>query len=188
MALTLTQKMALKNAIISTPVLNAYPNTMDGAYDMAAQQLNLIAVPLFKVWNTKAPVDDIFDAINWSIYTPVDTPDNSTTYGNRVLNIQTKQMNLQNMLIGKTEVNAAKANMRAGLRDAVILIPAGVNGAMVNPGGVSGTNVLSACTRDARLIEKILTTGPATTGAVTADVMGYEGAISAYDVMDARNS
>jgi hypothetical protein len=59
---------------------------------------------------------------------------------------------------------------------------------MVNPGGVSGTNVLSACTRDARLIEKILTTGPATTGAVTADVMGYEGAISAYDVMDARNS
>jgi hypothetical protein len=107
-------------------------------------------------------------------------------YVARMLRIQTKQMNLQNMLIGRSSINCSKANVRAGLRDAVIGVPAGISGALTAPGGASGVNVLAACTRSATNAEKILAGAQETTGTVTANVLGYEGPVSPSDVQQAR--
>jgi hypothetical protein len=188
MALTTLQLSALKAAILADGTLSAYPNTIDGNLDMASQKLNVTASPSFKVWSTRVPVSDIFDAITWSNYTPADAADASVTFSNRLMVINVKQMNLQNMVIGRDFVNASKSNIRAGLRDAVIQLPSGASGAAVSAGGASGVTVLTACLRDALLIEKILTAGSQTTGTVAADVMGFEGQISGADVAAARNS
>jgi hypothetical protein len=73
------------------------------------------------------------------------------------------------------------------LRDAVVAVPAGAGGSNVSPGGVSGATVLNACVRDALRIEAILAGGDATTGTVTAKLLGFEGAIS-YQVVEAARA
>ena len=188
MPLTAAQKTTLKNAILADPVLNAFPNTDDGNTSMCDLHLNQLASPAFKVWNPRTSPYDVIDAINLSAYTPNDAPDTSALFTNRALVIQTKQMNLQTMVIGREVVNFAKQNVRAGLRDAVIAIPAGVNGAAVNPGGANGAAVMQAGTRDALLIEKIFAAPSQATGGVSAAVMTFEGKIRPSDVSDARNS
>ncbi len=185
--MTPAQLQTLKTAILADPVLNAFPNNSDGAFGIAAL-LNALASPDFMVWRTEVPVTDIFDAITWTNYTPVDSADATVIYSNRLLLIQTKQMNLQNMLTGRLTIDASKVNIRAGLRDAVVALPAGVSGASVSAGGASGVTVLTACTRKAKLVEKILNTGNATTGSVTAALLGFEGTVSYQDVDIARNS
>jgi hypothetical protein len=183
MSLTTQQLQTLKTAIAADPVLAAKPNNSDGAFDIAAAMNLPVAA---NVWRTDARVQAINDAINWSLYTPTDTPDGTATWTNRILAIQTKQMNLQLMLQGRDTVDASKANVRAGLRDAVIAVPAGASGAAVSPGGASGVNVMNACIRPGLRIEILLKTGDATTGGVTAAIMGYEGIISYQDVEAAR--
>lgn len=183
--MTPAQLQTLGAYIAADPVLSLIPNSNDGAYEVAAA-LNLPASPAYSVWQTSVPTQDILDAIDWAKYTPSDAPDGSGTWTNRMLAIQTKQMNLQNMLVGRESINATRANLRDGLRDAVIQLPAGVAGSMVAAGGASGVNVLNKMVRPARLIEKILVTGTATTGSVTAGLMGYEGTVSPGDVSTAR--
>lgn len=185
MALTQSQLATLKAAILADPVLAAKPNNSDGAFDIAIA-MNSLASPSANVWRTDARVQAINDAINWSLFTPSDTPDGTAAWTNRILAIQTKQMNLQLMLQGRDTVDASKANVRAGLRDAVIAVPAGAGGSAVSPGGASGVNVMNACVRPGLRIEILLKTGDATTGTVTAAIMGYEGQITYQDVETAR--
>lgn len=182
----LAQLQALKAYIDADPVLSAIPNTNDGAYQVR-DALNALASPTYTVWKTNASVDDIFDAIDFAKYTPTDVADGTALFTNRLLSIQTKQMNLQNMLVGRQTVNASKQNVRAGLRDAVNQLPSGVGGALVSAGGPGGATVLTSLVRPARLVEKILVSGTAQTGTVTAGIMGFEGAISTTDVSDARS-
>lgn len=185
--MTPQQLQTLKTAILADPTLNAQPNNSDGAFAIALA-LNLPASPQVTLWRTDAKVADIADAINWAQYTPSDTPDGTAAFTNRLLVIQTKQMNLQLMLQGRETLNANKANIRLGLRDAVTTIPAGTGGAGVNPGGPNGTAVLNNCVRPALRIEAILAGADATTGAVTAKLIGYEGTVSYQDVETARVS
>jgi hypothetical protein len=98
--------------------------------------------------------------------------------------IQTKQMNLQNMLVGRSSIDSSKANIREGLRDATIAIPAGTAGALVYPGTANGTAVMNACLRatTATRFEKLFSSGAATTGAVTAEVLVIEGLLSVEEV------
>ena len=131
------------------------------------------------IWRTDAPVDAILDSIDWSKYTPADAADATAIFTNRVLAIQTKQMNLQNMLIGRDLLNTAKPNIRAGLRDAVTAVPAGALGAVVSPGGPGGSTVLNVCVRKATNAEVALSTANAATGPTTARVPVYtESAVS----------
>lgn len=170
----------LANADTNTiPLTNAGSNTITAMYNAASTT---------DVWRTDAPVQGIYDAIDWSKYTPVDAPDGTATCTNRLLSIQTKQMNLQSMLQGRSTVDASKANLRAGLRDAVIALPAGAGGALVAAGGVGGVTVLTACTRKATRFEKLFATQTATTGTVTANLLVLEGALSSDDVQIARES
>lgn len=190
-SLTTAQLQALKTAINGNPTWAAYPMGSDG-YFALAQVLNATATPAFAVWRTDAPVANIIDAITWANYTPNDAVGGSDTdplLSRKIgwlLTAQTKQMNLQLMLQGRDSLNCSKATLRAGLRDAVILVPTGAGGANTSPGGASGVNVLNACTRSATEAEKILA-GPAEqTGTVTANVLGFEGALTAQDIEAAR--
>lgn len=185
--LTAEQLQTLKTYINSVPAWAALPNNEDAAFFIAAE-LSKAAAPAFPLWASNASVAAISDAIDWTKYTPTDAADASATYTNRILAVQTKQMNLQTMLQGKESVNANKANIRNGLRDAVVQLPTGAGGAMTTSGGTSGVNVLNALTRPALLIEKVLAGAQATTGTVTANLIGYEGGIGYQDVVAARSA
>lgn len=185
MNLTTAQLTALKADILLDGTLSAKPMTSGGAGEIATAY-NLTAVPDFMVWRTEAPVSDIFDAITWVNFTPADTPEATGIFTARAMVIQTKQMNLQNILIGRTTIDASKANIRAGLRDAVVALPAGASGAAVSAGGSSGATVLVACTRKATRAEKLFNGGNATTGTTTAALLVFQGALASDDVQAAR--
>lgn len=189
--LTVAQYQTLKTYILNDVVLNAYPNNEDGDYEIMLR-LNALATPDFMVWNTETQATDIVNAVTWDKYTPTDavptdTQLNVEIWRARSQSAQIKRDNLWALTdVTNGFINAAKANIRAALRDAVIALPTGASGASTTSGGASGVNVLTACTRKARLIEKVLTAGSATTGTVTADVMGYVGEIQRQDVEIAR--
>lgn len=187
MSLTSEQNATLKAAIIADPALNAQPNNSDGAIAIA-NALNLYPVVDFLVWGTVVPTQTIINAIDGSKYTPSDAADGTATYTNRILACQTKQISLQTLVQGRESIDASKSSIRAWLRDSVIQCPAGAAGALIAPGGASGVDALNACTRKATRVEQILSTGSATTGNTTANLLGFEGAISYQDVETARNS
>ena len=186
MALTTAQQTSLRNSVNADGTLNTLPHNSDSAQQIA-DVYNATDASNTSVWWTAADVNKIFDAITWANFTPNDAADSTVTYSNRSLNIQTKQMNLQNMLVGRATVNAALVNFRAGIRDAVINLPSGTAGAPVSAGGASGATVLTACIRPttATKMEKLVSAGPSTTGTVTADVLTFEGRLSYQDVMTA---
>ena len=183
--LTPAQIATLKADIL----LNADTNTQPaGSTGNAAIMALYNAASSTDVWQTSAPVQAVYDSIDWSKFTPVDVADSTVTYTNRLMLIQTKQMNLQSILQGRTSVDASKANLRAGLRDAVIALPAGTAGASVTAGGASGVTVLTALTRKANRYEKLFATATATTGTVTANLLVVEGLLSVDDLQLARES
>ena len=140
-----------------------------------------------KGWRTEVPTKAVRAAITFSSYTPNDAADNTATFTNRALLAQTKQINLQIMLQGLETIDASLPQARADLRDAVIQLPTGAAGAMVSAGGVSGVNVLTACTRLATVAELLLAAasqGSDTTGTVTARVFGWQGALDDQMVSD----
>lgn len=159
-----------------------------GADNELARLYNLTASPAFPVWRTDASVDALIDSITWASYTPndkVSAVDTDPTLSRKIgwlLEIQVKQMNLQLMLQGRSAINCGKATLRAGLRDAVIQVPSGASGAATSPGGASGVTVLTTCTRPARVVEKALAGALETTGSVSANVLVFEGTITAEDV------
>lgn len=188
---TSAQYLTLKNYILADPVMSTIPNTEDGDYAIVAL-LNAVASPDFMIWNPAALPNDIINAIDWSKYTPnaavpTDTQLNVDIWRARLEAAWLKQSNIWALLdVTNGAIDATKPLVRSGLRDAVISVPTGVNGANTNPGGTSGVEVLTACTRKALLIEKVLTLGPATTGTVTADLPGHTGEIPYQWVTTAR--
>lgn len=182
MGLSPAQLATLKAAILADNTLNAFPNTDNGNGDLATA-LNALASPDWFVWQTAVNVNDIADAINWANFTPQDTPDGTVTWTNRSLACQGKQFNLQTMLVGRTSMDASKANLRAGLQDALTAIPSGASGASKAGGWAAVQLILS---RKAKLIEKILSTG--TGSQATPATMGYEGTVTGDNVTRARNT
>ena len=183
--MTPAQNSLIKADVLASADMNTLPANADGAFEIA-RLYNLPSTT--DVWRTEVPTKLIFDAIDWAKYTPTDVADATAIFTNRMLIIQTKQMNLQNMLVGRDVVDASRSNIRAGLRDAVISLPAGALGATVSAGGAGGVTVLTACLRKATRIEKLLASAPFTTGTVSAGVMGFEGNVSYQDIEAARAS
>lgn len=186
MALTTTQLQTLKADIAAQqdPTFIGYRNA--GSTGDMANWYNLNSAT--NVWSTRVAVSSVLDSITWANFTPTDAADNTATYTNRILAVQTKQMNLQNMLVGREFIDASKANIRVGLRDAVIALPTGTAGAATSAGGASGVSVLNACTRLATNGEKVFAVTTATTGTVTANVLDFQGFITNNDVIAALNS
>lgn len=183
MALTTAQVATLRAAMLANvdSIFVGYRNA--GATGAMADWYN--AASAQDVWRTEAPVSAVYDALDWSKFTPSDAPDSTVAQTNRLLFIQTKQMNLQSMLQGRATIDASKANIRAGLRDAVTQVPAGAGGAAVNVGGTNGSIVLSVLTRKATNGEAVFTTGPVSTGATSANLLTFEGGITNDDVVRA---
>lgn len=175
--LTPAQQTIVKNYIASRQDLVDSINA--GSWGPVTDALNAPYSPATKAWNRFAPVDAIHDAIDDTKYTPVDAPAETLIGLQRIGVINIKQMVVQTKLVGREHVDATKATLRASLKDGVSQVPAGASGANVNPGGVGGVNVLNACLRPqgVTVIEKLLSTGPQTTGAVTGEVLDFEGEI-----------
>ncbi len=176
-----TQLQLIKAAIAADSALNTLPNTLDDAFAIA-DSLNLAASPDFFVWQTSMPAQSLFDAIVWANLTPSDAPDGTATYTNRALCCQGKQFNVQTMLTGREFINPSKANIRAGLQDALTQVPSGAAGALRSAGW---TTVQTAMQRKATRAEKALATG--TGSAASPAVLGFEGVVSYQDVFDARS-
>jgi hypothetical protein len=185
--LTLAQLQAIKAAILADPTLASH--SMDGDGNGAiADAMNVLASPVVFAWRTNVPVQEVFDTIDWTKYTPSDAGDATVTYSNRLLLIQTKQMNLQNILIGRDSIDASKPNVRAGLRDSVIQLPAGAAGAYVTAAGANASTLLGALIRKATRAEALLASGTATTGPVTASLLTFQGLINSTDIDQARHA
>lgn len=187
--MTPAQLSTVRTAVIADPTAAAY-RTAGNAFELRAW---LNAVPqsgAVSVWRTDAPVAAVLDAIDFSKYTPTAALDDATLTTSllcdqrqaQLMAIQTKQMNLQTMVFGRTALDASKPNIRAGLRDAVIGLPSGAAGAAISAGGAGGQTVLTACTRSARRVEAMLVGADATTGPVTAKLLGFEGSADESDV------
>jgi len=177
--LTDQQLAALKADIISQidPTLVGYRAA--GATGQIADWYNQ-NLSSFVVWQTAVDINVIFDNIVWANLTPVDSPDGTATWTNRSLCCQGKQFNIQTILAGRGSINSAKANIRAGLQDALTAIPSGSGGASQNAGW---TSVRSAMQRFATNGEKIFATGTGT--AVTPGFLVVEGILSYEDVTTA---
>lgn len=187
MAFTLSQLQAIKAAIVADPVLNAFPNHSDGNFAIA-DLLNAPSNPAVMFWDTRASVQALLNAIDFSKYTQTDAIDSTVLQTNRLIAVQTKQMNIQNMTLGRESLDMSKATTRASLRDAVIQISSGTSGGLVTAAGTSGANLMNAGLRVGTRLEAILASGTAQTGGVTASLFGYEGSINYQEVGQARNS
>ena len=187
---TPAQITALRNAIDSEtdPVFVGYRN--EGATGLMSQWFNQPTNPAHVVWSTGVDVNVLLDAIAFDQYTPTQQPADASAaiFTARLLAIQTKQMNLQNMTIGRDRINCFRNRVREGLLDAVVNIPSGNNGALRSAAGADGTRILNAMTRVALRGEKIFATTSTSTGIVTAFNLGYEGQISDQDVVLALNN
>lgn len=175
-----SQLLAVKNEILSDPLLSSKPMNSDGAYDIAVS-LNAIYSPDLWVWKTSIQTQDIFDAITWANFTPQDAPDGTTSWTNRSLACQGKQFNVQTLLVGREFINPSKQNIRAGLQDALTAIPSGAGGANKSAGWA---NVLATLYRKATRFEKLFAAGAGTTASPATLVV--EGLISYQEVEQAR--
>jgi hypothetical protein len=154
--LTTAQLTAIKNEIVSDPVLNAYPMNSDGNFAIAAA-LNAPAIPDFIVWRTAVTVDEIMN--NGFIWTAVDV---LTTGKARIWEWMTK--------LGS--INPSKANVRQGLVDAF------------GSGSAMASAIVPYLKRLASRVEKLLAVGTGTTASPAT--MTFEGPLSYQDVEQAR--
>jgi len=162
MSLTTAQKATLKAAILADPVLNAFPNTVDGAYDMAGL-LNKDAVPAFIVWKTRVPIGEIGKAFN------------SSEMGGLTTANTNRLIALAHFLLDG--INPTLASNRAFFDD----IFNGTGGALTR------ASLLTLWKRSAKYAEKILAANTVGTDATPATLV-LDGDIAYPDVYDARNS
>lgn len=176
--MTPAQLVTLKAALLADANLSA--DIAAGNHGNIVSYMNADSPSGFMVWRTVVKTEDIFDAIVWSSLTPVDVPDATQEWANRSLACQGKQFNLQTILSGRQTINGTKANIRAGLQDALLNVPAGVSGALLNAGWAAVKAVLS---RVATRAEALYATG---TGTVASPgLLTFEGKVQTYDVIQA---
>jgi hypothetical protein len=192
--MTPAQLTSLKNDIAAnantvawqgTPTaISALPNSADANFAIAAWY-NQNAAPDFTVWNSATPIDAIQDATLYANMTPAqaipDTPQLAVTlWTAKALAAQGKQFNLQNLMLGKTTINAAKPGVRNAFQDCLTALPTKNDGTNQAAGW---TAVQTAMQRLARNVEKLFSTA-----AAPSNLAVFEGTISGDDVELARNS
>ena len=168
MALTTAQLITLKAAILADAVLNAYPNTSDGNFDMASggpnQNLGLRALaagPNNIGWKSNVVINAIGDAINGTELAGLSTLNNTR---------------LQTLVqLSESGVNPSVANRRQFFDDIF--------------SGAGGVNTRAALLvlwkRTLNKLEKIFAIGTGSDASPATLVV--EGSISGADVTAARN-
>lgn len=176
-----TQLRALKAAIVGATdqalvdARNAGNNTDTAAWFNVASE--------FIVWRSSTSVAEVQDAVVWANMTPADAPDGTTAWTNRSLACQGKQFNLSNLIVGRDQINSGKANVRAGLQDALTNVPSGAGGALVSAGW---TTIRDAMKRNATRGEALYATGTGTSA--TPGNLVWEGTITRDLVLEAMAS
>ena len=178
MPLTTAQIAILKAAITAEIDPTFVALRQAGATGAMTEWYN--APSTYVVWRSTTPAADIFDAIVWANLTPADTPDGTAQWQNRSLACQGKQFNIQTLLAGRETIGSGKPNVRSGLQDALTNVPAGAAGANIAAGWAA---VRVAMQRAATRAEKLYATGLGT--AATPGVLGFEGGLVEYDIVQA---
>ena len=97
--LTGPQQQTLKTFIANTSALNSFPNTLDGAWEIATL-LNLVVTPDFIVCKTNVAIDEIMrNGMDWA----------------RVDNLSVGKARIWEWMTKLNTINAAKPNIRAGI-------------------------------------------------------------------------
>lgn len=159
--MTPAQLLTLKAAIAADPVLNAYPNNSDGAFDMSIY-LDGASSPAFIVWRTNVTRDGMtVEGFDWT----------------QVDNLTTGQARIWDLLFDNSSraINAGDLGKRAGLAECWKGTAAKV---------AVGTFVLSKCKRTATRGERIFATG--TGSDATPGVLVIEGTIAYQHIVAAR--
>lgn len=180
------------------------PNSNDANNEIALQWYRKMPASDFFGNYARVPAESVFNAINWKNYTMADlpavaaVPSAPTTAETYALNLHVARatfangfaMNLQTMLIGRTNIDATKSSMVSGIKDATNAdMPTGANGASLKGGWAGIQKILC---RKGNNIEKLLATITAGTGTGADDthaaVFTYEQIITGDDITQARNS
>ena len=158
--LTDAQKLVLKADILADPILDAFPHTTDGAYEIA-QRYDLLAVPTCIAWKTSVSVQEIMD--NGFVWTYVD---NMTIGKARIWDWMTQY----------GSINPSKTNIRSGIDEAY----KGNAEALL-----AREAVYVHCRRAITRAEKLFATGTGTTASPA--IMSFEGSLFYLDVFYARD-
>lgn len=185
MALSPAQKATLKADILADPTASAFYDI--GDLSGLAGYYSALISPAFNVFRTAIPAAEVFDGVLWANFTPSDTVPTDTALNNaifqsRQLACQTKQMNLQTMLTGRDTIDGSKANIRAGLQDALTNIPSGANGATRSAGWTTVRDGVLA--RLSNRLEKLFAVGGNGLTPATAATLVVEGELSTADLID----
>ena len=163
MALTPAQLAVVKADIDADPTLSAFPVNSDGAFAIAAIY-NTEVNPAWVVWRSNVSQDEIMqNGFDWT----------------RVDNLGAGPARIWEWMFNNSgrSFNPSKPNVRAGIE-------------AVWKGTAADLAVRAAvyvhCKRNATRLEKLLSTG--TGDDATPATMEFEGTVSYYDIMNARNA
>lgn len=131
----------------------------------------------FIVWRSTTSAPNIMDAITWANFTPSDVPTGDAPALQREYRCQGKQLNLQILLQGRDSLPTGRANIRNGLSDALVNVPAGTDGAMLDAGWLGAGKVKAAISRPATRAEAAFTTGTGTAG-TPGNIGAFEGEVT----------
>ena len=159
--MTPAQLVTLKVAILADPVLNAYPQNSDGAYNMAIF-LDQPATPDFIVWKTSVDPDEVMkNGMDWT----------------RVDNLSVGKARIWDWMSRLGTFNPSKTNIRAGIDAAWVGTAADL---------AVRAMVYTHCKRLATKAEKLFASGTGSDAAPA--VMTIEGRLQYSDIEQARSS
>ena len=164
MALTTQQLQALGAYIAADPVLSAFPQGSDGAFEIAAA-LNKEATPAFVVWRSKVSTAEVGNAVN---YIAVE----AMTDANRGRITTFYTMNPQSFSPSRADVRSYWDNT--------------FSGALGGQGQATRDALNALWRRNATIAEKVLASGTGTTASPAT--LGWEGSLNYSDVMQARGA
>lgn len=156
--LTTQQQATLKAFVNADPVLNAFPHTADGAFDIATA-LSQVASPTYIVWKTSVPIDEIMrNGMDWV----------------RVDNLSVGKARIWEWMGRLGEINPSKINIRAGIDATWASTPDDL---------AVRAAVYTHCKRSANRLEKLFATG--TGSDASPATMVIEGVLNYTQVFEA---
>ena len=159
--MTPQQLQTLKAAINANPTWAAYPLT-SGYANVIADAMNVLADPAFIVWRTNVTDAEIMqNGFDWT----------------RVDNLSVGKSRVWDWMFRFGYINPSKTNVRAGIDQTWVGTAADL---------AVRAAVYTHCKRSATVAEKLFATG--TGSDASPAVMAFEGALSADDVAQARES
>lgn len=142
---------------------------------------NAAANPAFIAWRPSTPAVNVFNAITWKNFTPVDVPDGTLLYSNRAEHALLCQQNIMILLQGAQSVATGRPNVRALLSDALSTLYTAASGAAQSAGWLA---VKAVCYRGVTRGERLFCTGTGTAG-TPGEFGAFEGLVSNDDILGA---